>query len=140
MRRASWIGKVLHRLYREQTNLRRVPSWFPLSFGHVKDLSRLNRDLQRVVFVDSYAPHAALQNDNLLPVSRYVGDEIDPQTNAVLRKDDELKRIGTFLVGMASSLRCVLSVIDFSLFVIVAFGVIRPAQHLSCCRFCSCPN
>mmetsp|Transcript_11189 Transcript_11189/g.30094 ORF Transcript_11189/g.30094 Transcript_11189/m.30094 type:complete len:369 (+) Transcript_11189:75-1181(+) len=62
-------GYVMHRLYRDSTKYE--------DGVHVFDLSKLNRDLENVVLVDSHVEHAKYQPDNLLLVPAWKADPRD---------------------------------------------------------------
>jgi len=72
-------GKVMHRLSVDHTSLFKI--------RRVKDLSRLNRDLTRVIFIDSDPKFASKQPENLI--------RIKPFFNEI--NDTELDRIAAFL-------------------------------------------
>ncbi|KAK4538185.1 hypothetical protein CDCA_CDCA16G4210 [Cyanidium caldarium] len=79
-------GYIAHRLYRHETKYR--------DGLHVKDLSKLNRDLRRTIIIDNDPRLFALQPDNGVAVSEWRGDDAD---------DTELLRLATFLEWVARS-------------------------------------
>ena len=79
-------GYIAHRLYRHETRYR--------DGLHVKDLSKLNRDLRRTIIVDNDSRLFALQADNGIAVSEWRGDDAD---------DTELLRLAAFLEWVARS-------------------------------------
>mmetsp|Transcript_28128 Transcript_28128/g.74247 ORF Transcript_28128/g.74247 Transcript_28128/m.74247 type:complete len:219 (-) Transcript_28128:7-663(-) len=60
---------ISHRLYRDHT--------LPLEGMHVKDLSRLNRDLRRTILVDNSPESYLLQPENAVPMKPFFGDAGD---------------------------------------------------------------
>lgn len=74
---------VMWRLYRDCTTYR--------DGQHIKDLSRLNRDLNKVVMIDDDAEYCQDQPENALLVSRWEGD----------RNDRELLDLIPLLKGLA---------------------------------------
>lgn len=78
-------GCIMHRLYRDAT--------YYSNGVHVKDLSRLNRDVGRIVVLDDDPNEVAFQPGNLIRVKPYT----DPND----RTDDTLTRITPFLVEIA---------------------------------------
>jgi len=60
---------IMYRLYRDSSVYRKGK--------YIKDLSRLNRDLNRVVMIDDSAEHCADQPENAIIVPRFEGDKDD---------------------------------------------------------------
>lgn len=79
-------GCVMHRLYRESTH-------YTPDGTHAKDLSRLNRDVRRIVAVDDDPRALQLQPDNLVRVKPYD----DPHD----RDDRTLERLTPLLIEIA---------------------------------------
>ncbi|TMW55667.1 hypothetical protein Poli38472_010549 [Pythium oligandrum] len=77
---------VLHLLARESTRY--------FNSAHVKDLSKLNRDLRQVVIIDDDPSAYQLQPDNAIPIKAY--------TDGRDRGDHELKDLIPFLKALAS--------------------------------------
>ncbi|GLJ45547.1 hypothetical protein SUGI_0958810 [Cryptomeria japonica] len=66
-------GKIEHRLTRENcTELPGIPAIF------VKDLSKLGRDLKKLIFVDD-KPFQSFQSENAYPISPFVDDVSDTE-------------------------------------------------------------
>jgi mitochondrial import inner membrane translocase subunit TIM50 len=78
-------GCVMHRLYRDATHFHKGV--------HVKDLNRLNRDINRMILIDDDPQAAALNPDNLIQIKSYT----DPSNQS----DNSLERITPFLVEIA---------------------------------------
>ena len=78
-------GCIMHRLYRESTKF--------VNGVHVKDLSKLNRPLGRIIIIDDDERSAQLQPDNLIRVKPY----LDPTDRA----DDCLSRLTPLLIEIA---------------------------------------
>lgn len=76
---------VLHVLARESTRY--------YNSAHVKDLAKLNRDLQQVILLDDDATAYQLQPENAIPVK--------PYTDGRDRDDHELKDLIPFLKALA---------------------------------------
>lgn len=77
---------ISHRLYRAETHYR--------NGVHVKDLSRLNRDLSRVIVIDHDEKHVSMQPDNAIIIPKWDGDASDtslldliPVLESVVRRD-----------------------------------------------------
>jgi len=62
-------GLIQHRLYRQHT--------LPWGGVHIKDLSRLGRDLSRTMIIDNIADNFMLQPDNGITVADWLGDPQD---------------------------------------------------------------
>jgi hypothetical protein len=75
----------MHRLYRDAT--------YYHNGIHVKDLSRLNRNINRMVVVDDDPAEVAFNPENLVRVK--------PYTDPTDRTDDTLARITPFLIEIA---------------------------------------
>ncbi|KAJ1564059.1 mitochondrial inner membrane protein required for protein import, partial [Cladochytrium tenue] len=75
---------VMYSLYRDSTK--------PLHGKHVKDISVLNRDLGKVIVVDSDPDHYQLQPENGVPLKPWRGDDPD---------DRELSKLTKFLEELA---------------------------------------
>jgi len=67
---------IRHRLYYDQMNMR--------DFKTVKDLSRLGRDLKRVIVIDSNKKFYWLQPDNALIIKKFDGDPQDRELTKLL--------------------------------------------------------
>lgn len=78
-------GCIMHRLYRESTHYK--------NGVHVKDLNRLNRNVNRMVVLDDDAEALQFNPDNLIRVKPYE----DPSD----RTDNTLERITPFLIEIA---------------------------------------
>jgi mitochondrial import inner membrane translocase subunit TIM50 len=78
-------GCVMHRLYRDATHFHKGV--------HVKDLNRLNRDVNRMILLDDEPQAAAFNPDNLIQVKPY----LDPTDQS----DNTLERITPLLVEIA---------------------------------------
>lgn len=78
-------GCIMHRLYRESTHYK--------SGVHVKDLNRLNRNVNRIVALDDDELALQLNPENLIRVKPYE----DPND----REDNTLERITPFLIEIA---------------------------------------
>lgn len=78
-------GCILHRLYRDAT--------YYHNGVHVKDLKRLNRDLNRMIVIDDDPAEVQFNPDNLIRVK--------PYTDPTDRSDDTLTRLLPFLVEIA---------------------------------------
>ncbi|PXF41214.1 Mitochondrial import inner membrane translocase subunit tim50 [Gracilariopsis chorda] len=77
---------ISHRLYRAETHYR--------NGVHVKDLSRLNRDLSRVIVIDHDEKHVSMQPENCILIPKWDGDASDtslldliPVLEGVVRRD-----------------------------------------------------
>ncbi|KAJ1555983.1 mitochondrial inner membrane protein required for protein import [Cladochytrium tenue] len=75
---------VMYSLYRDSTK--------PLHGKHVKDISELNRDLGKVIVVDTDPDHYQLQPENGVPLKPWRGDDPD---------DCELSKLTKFLEELA---------------------------------------
>lgn len=62
-------GKISHRLYREHATQKGTV--------FVKDISRLGRDLRRVIIIDNVVENFQLQSENGIFISTWEGDEKD---------------------------------------------------------------
>ncbi|EER43027.1 import inner membrane translocase subunit tim-50 [Histoplasma capsulatum H143] len=51
---------------------------------HVKDLSYLNRDLSKVIMIDTHAPHAKRQPENAIILEKWKGDPRDKELVALI--------------------------------------------------------
>jgi mitochondrial import inner membrane translocase subunit TIM50 len=80
-------GCIMHRLYRDATHYH--------NGTHVKDLNRLNRDINRIVLLDDDGLAAQFNPDNLI--------RIKPYEDSSDRTDRSLERITPFLVELARS-------------------------------------
>eukprot|EP00658_Telonema_sp_P-2_P041836 TRINITY_DN2996_c0_g1_i2.p1 TRINITY_DN2996_c0_g1~~TRINITY_DN2996_c0_g1_i2.p1 ORF type:complete len:297 (-),score=76.13 TRINITY_DN2996_c0_g1_i2:120-1010(-) len=60
---------VMYRLYRDSTVYRKGE--------YIKDLSRLNRDLNRVIMIDDNAEHVQDQPENAIVIPKFTGDNSD---------------------------------------------------------------
>eukprot|EP00545_Synedropsis_sp_CCMP1620_P007359 CAMPEP_0119021774 /NCGR_PEP_ID=MMETSP1176-20130426/26664_1 /TAXON_ID=265551 /ORGANISM="Synedropsis recta cf, Strain CCMP1620" /LENGTH=417 /DNA_ID=CAMNT_0006976457 /DNA_START=77 /DNA_END=1327 /DNA_ORIENTATION=+ len=78
-------GCIMHRLYRDATHYK--------NGTHVKDLNRLNRNINRMVLLDDDPECAQFNPDNLIRIKAYE----DPMD----RTDNTLERITPFLVELA---------------------------------------
>eukprot|EP00560_Eucampia_antarctica_P008630 CAMPEP_0197826688 /NCGR_PEP_ID=MMETSP1437-20131217/3605_1 /TAXON_ID=49252 ORGANISM="Eucampia antarctica, Strain CCMP1452" /NCGR_SAMPLE_ID=MMETSP1437 /ASSEMBLY_ACC=CAM_ASM_001096 /LENGTH=380 /DNA_ID=CAMNT_0043427225 /DNA_START=303 /DNA_END=1445 /DNA_ORIENTATION=- len=78
-------GCIMHRLYREATHY--------INGVYCKDLNSLNRNVNRIVYLDDDPAAAKLNPENLIPVKPYQ----DPSD----RNDNTLERITPFLVEIA---------------------------------------
>ena len=78
-------GSIMHRLYRDAT--------YYYNGVHVKDLSRLNRDVQRMIVIDDDPAEVQFNPGNLIRVKPY-----DDPTD---RSDNTLLRILPFLLEIA---------------------------------------
>lgn len=78
-------GCIMHRLYRESTHYK--------NGAHVKDLNRLNRNVNRMVVLDDDPEAVQFNPDNLIVIPPYE----DPTD----RTDNALERITPFLVEIA---------------------------------------
>ena len=65
------VDKVSYRLYREHTYIHNE--------SIIKDISRLGRDLAKVVIVDDIEDNYQLQKENGLHISEYIGDDNDTE-------------------------------------------------------------
>ena len=79
-------GSIMHMLARE--------ACYYKDGTFMKDISRLNRNVSRVIVIDDEEKAAALNPDNLIRVKPYM----DPKD----RKDDTLERILPFLIEIAT--------------------------------------
>lgn len=70
------IGVFSARLYRSSCETS--------EFGYIKDLSRLGRDLNRVLILDNCPQSYALQPENALPISSWVGQSSDLELESLL--------------------------------------------------------
>lgn len=64
--------------YREDCSL--------LERGYVKDLSRINRELRKIVIVDNSPVSYALQPENAIAIKSYFGDQNDQELRKVWGK------------------------------------------------------
>jgi len=80
-------GAIMHSLFRE--------ACYYKNGTYMKDLSKLNRDMNRIILIDDDEKAAELNAENLIKVKPYV----DPTD----RKDDTLERLLPFLMEVASS-------------------------------------
>ena len=78
-------GCIMHRLYRDATHYH--------NGVHVKDLDRLNRNVNRMIVLDDDPAEVQFHPQNLL--------RIKPYTDPTDRTDDTLRRITPFLVEIA---------------------------------------
>jgi import inner membrane translocase subunit TIM50 len=78
-------GCIMHRLYRDAT--------YYHNGVHVKDLRRLNRNVNRMVVIDDDPMEVQFNPENLVRVK--------PYTDATDRTDDTLARITPFLIEIA---------------------------------------
>lgn len=78
-------GCIMHRLYRDAT--------YYTNGIHVKDLSRLNRNVNRIVVLDDDPTEVSFQPENLVRVK--------PYTDPTDRTDNTLARITPFLIEIA---------------------------------------
>lgn len=78
-------GCIMHRLYREATHYQ--------DGIHVKDISRLNRNVNRIVVLDDDPEEVMLSPENLIRVK--------PYTDPMDREDNTLARITPFLIEIA---------------------------------------
>lgn len=79
-------GAIMHYLYRD--------ACYYKDGTYMKDLSKLNRNISRVILIDDDEEAATLNPDNLVRVKPYT----DPKD----RKDDTLERLIPFLVEIAT--------------------------------------
>lgn len=80
-------GCIMHRLYRDATH------YSPKTGAHVKDLDRLNRNVNRIIVVDDDPSEVEFHPYNLLRVK--------PYEDATDRTDNTLERITPFLLEIA---------------------------------------
>jgi mitochondrial import inner membrane translocase subunit TIM50 len=78
-------GCIMHRLYRDATHY--------TNGVHVKDLSRLNRDVKRMVVLDDDPDEVQFNLENLIRVK--------PYTDPTDRTDNTLERITPFLIEIS---------------------------------------
>jgi import inner membrane translocase subunit TIM50 len=78
-------GCIMHRLFRDAT--------YYTNGIHVKDLSRLNRNVSRIVVLDDDPAEVSFQPENLIRVK--------PYTDPTDRTDNTLARITPFLIEIA---------------------------------------
>lgn len=78
-------GCIMHRLYREATHYK--------NGIHVKDISSLNRNINRIVVLDDDPEEVAFNPENLIKIKPYE----DPTD----REDNTLERITPFLIEIA---------------------------------------
>lgn len=78
-------GCIMHRLYREATYYK--------NGVHIKDISRLNRNINRIVVLDDDPEEVAFNQENLIRVK--------PFEDASDREDRTLERITPFLIEIA---------------------------------------
>eukprot|EP00980_Cylindrotheca_fusiformis_P015464 scaffold4347_cov117-Cylindrotheca_fusiformis.AAC.8 len=78
-------GCIMHRLYREATHYQ--------DGVHVKDISRLNRNVNRIVVIDDDPEEVKFSPENLIRVK--------PYTDPMDREDNTLARITPFLIEIA---------------------------------------
>ena len=78
-------GGIMHMLFREHCYYK--------DGSYMKDLSRLNRNISRVILIDDDEKAASLNPENLIKVKPYT----DPKD----RKDDTLERLIPFLIEIA---------------------------------------
>lgn len=78
-------GCIMHRLYRDATYYK--------DGVHMKDLGRLNRNINRMIVLDDDPAECAMNPENLL--------RIKPYTDANDREDNTLERITPFLIEIA---------------------------------------
>ncbi|GLJ19147.1 hypothetical protein SUGI_0343790 [Cryptomeria japonica] len=89
-------GKIDHRLTRENcTELPGIPTIF------VKDLSKLGRDLKKLIFVDD-KPFQSFQSENAYPISPFVDDVSDTE---LFRLVDFCKRVAASTSDVRDELR-----------------------------------
>ncbi|GLJ19143.1 hypothetical protein SUGI_0343740 [Cryptomeria japonica] len=89
-------GKIEHRLTRENcTELPGIPTIF------VKDLSKLGRDLKKLIFVDD-KPFQSFQSENAYPISPFVDDVSDTE---LFRLVDFCKRVAASTSDVRDELR-----------------------------------
>lgn len=74
-------GYITHRLYRQHTG--------QTNNGFIKDLSKLGRDLDKMIIIDNVKENFQLQEENGLHIKHFLGDE----------KDDELNILCPELIG-----------------------------------------
>lgn len=67
---------ISSRLYRSSCRIR--------PFGYLKDLSRLGRDLNRVIIIDNCPQSYALQPGNAIPISSWFNDSSDTELTSLL--------------------------------------------------------
>ena len=72
---------ITYRLYRQHT--------IQIGSVYIKDLSKLGRDLKKVIIVDNMPANFQLQQENGIFIKSWVGDP----------KDIEHKNMATFLIG-----------------------------------------
>ena len=80
---ADWVindfdtqGYITHRLYRDHTKLR--------NGIHIKDLSRLGRNLQRTIIIDNIQENFMSQNDNGIHIKGWYNDPADRELDKLL--------------------------------------------------------
>jgi import inner membrane translocase subunit TIM50 len=78
-------GCIMHRLYRDATHYK--------NGIHIKDLNRLNRNVNKMIIIDDDPEEVAFNPDNLLRVK--------PYTDPTDFSDDTLEKITPFLVEIA---------------------------------------
>lgn len=78
-------GCIMHRLYRDATHYK--------NGIHVKDLGRLNRNVNKMIVIDDDPEEVAMHPDNLIRVK--------PYTDPTDFSDDTLERITPFLIEIA---------------------------------------
>lgn len=71
---------VSYRLYRQHTS--------KMGNVFIKDLSKLGRDISRVIIIDNVADNFDLQRENGLHIKNFLGDENDNELGFLL---DDLK-------------------------------------------------
>lgn len=79
-------GGIMHMLFREHCYYK--------NGSYMKDLSRLNRNISRVILIDDDEKAASLNPENLIKVK--------PYTDPTDRKDDTLERLIPFLIEIAT--------------------------------------
>jgi len=78
-------GCIMHRLYRDATHYK--------DGIHIKDLSRLNRNVNKMIIIDDDPEEVAFHPDNLIRVK--------PYTDPTDFSDDTLEKITPFLIEIA---------------------------------------
>ncbi|KAJ3086875.1 mitochondrial inner membrane protein required for protein import [Quaeritorhiza haematococci] len=82
-------GCAMYKLYRESTRL--------INDKHVKDLSTLNRDLNKLVAVDPDPKAVELQPDNAITIKKWTGEKGDRELQKMMTFLEELALMVTYL-------------------------------------------
>lgn len=111
----------MHRLYRNHTSSNGII--------FAKDLSKLGRDLSKLIFVDNLEENFKLQPNNGLPIKTWI-DDIE---------DNELNNLGFFLKELRhkepKDVRPIIKSVKEELTKKMKYNVIYPYLELQFCKF-----